>query len=54
MIVDDLDSVYERLQEAGAAIKQPPKLQPWGLRDLVVADPDGNTFELAQRVSQVT
>ena len=51
ILVDDLDSVYERLQEAGAAVKQPPKLQPWGLRDLVIADPDGNTFELAQQVS---
>ena len=52
LMVDDLDLVYERLQHAGAAIRQPPKVQPWGLRDIVVADPDGNTFEIAQVVGQ--
>ena len=38
LMVDDLDGVYERLQQAGAAARQPPKVQPWGLRDIVVAD----------------
>ncbi|MGE4003204.1 MAG: VOC family protein, partial [Planctomycetaceae bacterium] len=52
MLVDNLDSVSGRLQAAGVRVKQPPKLQPWGLRDLVVADPDGNTFELAQAASE--
>jgi catechol 2,3-dioxygenase-like lactoylglutathione lyase family enzyme len=51
MMVDDLDSVYQRLQAAAVPVKQPPKLQPWGLRDLVATDPDGNTFELAQPVA---
>jgi catechol 2,3-dioxygenase-like lactoylglutathione lyase family enzyme len=50
LMIDDLDSVYERLRQAGAAVRQPPKVQPWGLRDVVVADPDGNTFEIAQPV----
>jgi catechol 2,3-dioxygenase-like lactoylglutathione lyase family enzyme len=50
VMVDDLDGVHELLQQAGAAVTQPPKLQPWGLRDLVVADPDGNTLEMAQAV----
>ena len=52
LMVDDLDLVYERLQHAGAAIRQPPTVQPWGLRDLVVADADGNTFEIAQADGQ--
>jgi catechol 2,3-dioxygenase-like lactoylglutathione lyase family enzyme len=50
VLVDDLDGVYGRLQQAGVAVQQPPMNQPWGLRDLVVADPDGNTFEVAEPV----
>lgn len=52
LMVDDLDVVFERLQRAGATIRQPPQIQPWGLRDIVIADPDGNTFEIAQPVDQ--
>ena len=48
IMVDDLDAVYERLVQAGASIRQSPKVQEWGLRDMVVADPDGNTFEIAE------
>ncbi len=48
LMVDDLDGVYGQLQRAGVVILQPPKHQTWGLRDIVVADPDGNTFEIAE------
>lgn len=50
LMVDDLDGIHERLQQGGATIRQPPKVQPWGLRDIVIADPDGNTFEIAEPV----
>jgi catechol 2,3-dioxygenase-like lactoylglutathione lyase family enzyme len=50
IMVDDLDAVYERLVRAGSTIRQPPKVQEWGLRDIVIADPDGNTFEIAEPV----
>lgn len=50
LMIDELDPIYERLQQAGTTIKQPPKRQPWGLRDIVIADPDGNTFEIAEAV----
>lgn len=52
LMVDDLDAVHDRLREAGATIRQPPKIQPWGLRDMVVVDPDGNSFEVAQLVGE--
>lgn len=52
LMVDDLDGVHERLQQGGATIRQPPKVQPWGLRDIVIADPDGNTFEIAEPVGE--
>ena len=51
LMVDELDPVYERLQRARADIRQAPKVQEWGLRDIVIADPDGNTFEIAERAS---
>jgi catechol 2,3-dioxygenase-like lactoylglutathione lyase family enzyme len=50
LLVDDLDAVHQRLVQAGVTIRQPPKIQPWGLRDIVVADPDGNSFEVAEPV----
>jgi catechol 2,3-dioxygenase-like lactoylglutathione lyase family enzyme len=52
VMVDDLDGVFERLRQAGASIKQAPMLQEWGLRDLVVVDPDGNTIEIAQAAGE--
>ena len=47
LMVDDLDGVYAALKKASIPLRQPPKIQAWGLRDLVVADLDGNTFEIA-------
>ena len=52
LMVDDLDGVYDRLLRSGIAVRQPPKVQEWGLRDIVVADPDGNTFEMAEPVTR--
>ena len=50
MIVDNLDGVCEQLSRAGVTLLQPPTIQVWGLRDIWVADPDGNVFELAEPV----
>jgi uncharacterized glyoxalase superfamily protein PhnB len=47
-MVSDLGSFYDKLVSAGAPVRQPPKVQQWGLRDIVVADQDGNTFEFAE------
>lgn len=48
LMVDDLDEIHAALQQAGHPIRQAPRAQEWGLRDLVVADPDGNSFEIAE------
>ena len=50
LMVDDLDGVCQTLRRAGLSLRQQPKVQPWGLRDLVVADPDGNTLEIAEEI----
>jgi catechol 2,3-dioxygenase-like lactoylglutathione lyase family enzyme len=52
LMVDDLDGIHDALRQAGIPIRQPPSVQPWGLRDLVVVDPDGNSFEIAEPVSE--
>ncbi len=38
--VDDLGSVYERVRRAGYPIQAPVRMQPWGLRDFRLFDPD--------------
>jgi len=48
IMLSDLDSLYDKLVGAGVIVRQAPKVQQWGLRDIVVADPDGNTFEFAE------
>jgi catechol 2,3-dioxygenase-like lactoylglutathione lyase family enzyme len=50
LMVSNLDAVHERLKASMATIRHGPKVQPWGVREMVVADPDGNTFELAEHV----
>lgn len=40
--VDDVDALCHSLQSAGAIIWQAPRDEPWGMRSVVVADPDGN------------
>jgi catechol 2,3-dioxygenase-like lactoylglutathione lyase family enzyme len=41
----DLDAMYAALQEAGLQPESPPVQRPWGERDFLLIDPDGNTIE---------
>jgi catechol 2,3-dioxygenase-like lactoylglutathione lyase family enzyme len=50
VMLSDLDLLHSKLMEAGMVVRQPPTAQPWGLRDIVVADEDGNTFEFAELI----
>lgn len=52
MIVADLNAVRDRRRAVGVALRQSPTGQSWGLREAVVADPDGNTLELAQPIDR--
>jgi catechol 2,3-dioxygenase-like lactoylglutathione lyase family enzyme len=40
----DVDKLYKELTRRGALIKMPPTNMPWGLREMHVADPDGNVI----------
>ena len=39
---DDIKQLYLEFQAAGVAFAQPLKHEPWGARDFIVQDPDGN------------
>ncbi len=40
--VEDVDVEYERLIKLGIPVIDPPKLQPWGVKNMHLCDPDGN------------
>ena len=37
----DIDELAEVIEARGGVLSQPPKDQPWGVRDFAVTDPDG-------------
>jgi uncharacterized glyoxalase superfamily protein PhnB len=41
-IDSELDVIFARAKSLGANVLQGPENQPWGHRDFMVADPDGN------------
>jgi uncharacterized glyoxalase superfamily protein PhnB len=38
----DIDTLFERAESLGIKVVQRPDDRPWGRRDFMVADPDGN------------
>lgn len=40
--VDDVDEEYQRLCAMGVPILDPPVDRPWGMRNMMFSDPDGN------------
>jgi predicted enzyme related to lactoylglutathione lyase len=39
--VRDVDSAFEEVAAAGVEVLRPPATEPWGLREMWIADPDG-------------
>jgi predicted enzyme related to lactoylglutathione lyase len=46
--VPDVDAEHARLVAAGATITREPKTEPWGLREMWVADPDANNLVVVE------
>jgi catechol 2,3-dioxygenase-like lactoylglutathione lyase family enzyme len=44
---EEIKKIYLEFQSAGVAFFQPLKRQPWGARDFIVRDPDGNLLLFA-------
>ena len=40
--VTDCEALHGELEQRGADVRQPPRLEPWGQVTMLVADPDGN------------
>lgn len=46
----DVDRLYAELVERGAIIKSPPGDKRWGVREMEVADPDGNVLRIGSPI----
>lgn len=48
----DVDALYKEYRGRGAKIRMAPKTMPWGIRELHVADPDGNVLRFGTGVEE--
>ncbi|MCW2530105.1 MAG: Glyoxalase/bleomycin resistance protein/dioxygenase [Pseudonocardiales bacterium] len=48
MQVRDLNAEYDRLRVVGIQISRPPIVEPWGLLEMWISDPDGVPIVLVQ------
>jgi uncharacterized glyoxalase superfamily protein PhnB len=39
--VRDVAAKHDRLRASGVTVTQPPRLEPWGLAEMWIEDPDG-------------
>ena len=46
--VRDVQREYDRLAGAGVWVSQPPRLEPWGLVEMWIEDPDGLPIVLVE------
>lgn len=46
----DVDKLHDELAGKGAVIKMAPTNMPWGIREMHVADPDGNTIRFGSPI----
>ena len=40
--VDDVKKKFERLKVLGVNIIEPPTIRPWGAKNMIINDPEGN------------
>ena len=40
--VDDVDVEFERLKSLGIKVVEPPTVRPWGAKNMIFNDPEGN------------
>jgi predicted enzyme related to lactoylglutathione lyase len=46
--VRDVAAEHDRLVAAGVTVRQPPRLEPWGLIEMWIEDPDGVRIGLVE------
>jgi catechol 2,3-dioxygenase-like lactoylglutathione lyase family enzyme len=47
-----IDRLHDELAGKGAIIREPPTDKPWGLREMQVADPDGNVLRFGSAIDE--
>lgn len=52
MFVLDVDALYEELSRRGAGVVRAPVDEPWGMREMLVEDPDGHTFRFGTGIAK--
>ena len=50
-VVPDVDVCYEEFLSRGVVPTEPPEDRPWGQREMVLTDPDGNRLRFAARAA---
>ena len=50
--LDELEALHHEYRQSGATIVEPPEDKPWGMREMLVSDPDGNTFRIGVGLGQ--
>ncbi len=48
--VPNLNSLYTQLSSKEVSIEQPPTIQPWGVKDMKMLDPDQHRFIFAEKL----
>jgi predicted enzyme related to lactoylglutathione lyase len=48
-LVNDVDAEYERIRALGVEWVLPPTTQPWGNRNMIFRDPEGNLVNVFSR-----
>jgi hypothetical protein len=46
--VADVDAFHAARNREGITVLRPPRDEPWGVREMVIQHPDGNTFRVGQ------
>ena len=49
--VDDVDALHTEFAARGAMILQPPADKAWGIREMLLATPDGHRMMLGQTIT---
>ena len=47
IVLDDVDAFYREITGRGVKVLEPPEEAPWGVREMLVVDPDGNRLRFA-------
>lgn len=51
IMLDNVDEYYEAIKAKGAIIPYPPETKEWGLREMLVKDPDGHIIRFGQHAA---